>query len=621
MNNQESYFLKNFFFVSFLFAFFPLLLSSCAMSWSRSDLDIDGTDSLPEPVEDFSINEDIPLDNRNSIDTEGEEIACAPSEICNGIDDNCNGLIDEGFECFLGQVVSCTTQCGSQGQGVCGSDCRIPSGNSCTPPPERCNGIDDDCDGIRDNGFQCQRGESQTCTTACGNGTKICTENCTWGDCTGPSGECSPGDRQDCSSSLPCGVGTKTCQSNCYWGSCNQTTAAETCNGRDDDCDGYIDETVKVKLTGDIRVTNTSVSSDLPFILWTGSEYFIFWQEGIYHEQLSESEREIYAARLNASGIKIGSDIQITNTQGDHYVVNPVIAGSEIGVFWSDYRSLNGYDIYMTKLNFSGVKIVSDTLLVDSPSSGWAWIPGPVWTGSQYAVAWMDNRDEPNNEIYFGVFSSSGVPISSPVRITRNNLWDEYAVKPIWTGSNFIVTFNEYQPDGTSRCKIARFDGSGNLLSGPNTLIDESSIFCVPAWVPAENRFGVSWVTGNGSAVSDLRFAIFNSTGSLVAGPVSVYNPPSISIYPITTFHSDLNVFSISWVEAPSLDSGGECYYAEIDTGASLVTPPTQVSASGNKVYTLCTHAWTGSAYGFAWQDDRDFPTAGEVYFAIMGCR
>ena len=77
------------------------------------------------------------------------------AEICNGQDDNCDGDIDESFG--LGDV--CTTgvgacavvgayQCDSEGGVVC-------SAVALSPGTEICNGIDDDCDGEIDEGDVC----------------------------------------------------------------------------------------------------------------------------------------------------------------------------------------------------------------------------------------------------------------------------------------------------------------------------------------------------------------------------------------------------------------------------------------------------------------------------------
>ncbi|MFA5186087.1 MAG: hypothetical protein WC551_06365 [Patescibacteria group bacterium] len=77
----------------------------------------------------------------------------APSgtEVCNGLDDDGNGLVDEVFQCKLGATDGppCTSSCGTSGQRVCeGPECVW---GSCKPFVEGCgNTIDDDCDGLTD---------------------------------------------------------------------------------------------------------------------------------------------------------------------------------------------------------------------------------------------------------------------------------------------------------------------------------------------------------------------------------------------------------------------------------------------------------------------------------------
>ncbi len=80
--------------------------------------------------------------------------SCAyPAEICNGFDDDCVGGADDTFACALGATRTCTTPCGSVGTQVCNATC---AWGACTPPPEACNSIDDDCDGDVDEGLLSQ---------------------------------------------------------------------------------------------------------------------------------------------------------------------------------------------------------------------------------------------------------------------------------------------------------------------------------------------------------------------------------------------------------------------------------------------------------------------------------
>jgi len=180
--------------------------------------------------------------------------ACvAPAEVCNGLDENCDGTADDGFVCARGATSSCTSRCGTTGSRTCTPSC---AWDSCIPPAEVCNGLDDNCDGAPDNGFACAVGESERCTSSCGtSGWRSCDAACTWGACVPPAEVCNGLD-EDCdgaadngfacvryaagSCTTTCGTtGTRGCRTDCTWTTC--TPPADVCNGVDDDCDGVVD--------------------------------------------------------------------------------------------------------------------------------------------------------------------------------------------------------------------------------------------------------------------------------------------------------------------------------------------------------------------------------------------
>ncbi len=91
------------------------------------------------------------------------------AEICDGQDNDCDGSTDEDFN--LGtSCVEGTGACEARGVLICsqagGTTCSVTSGQ---PAVEICNGIDDDCDGVVDNVGDSDGDGVNDCTDACPN--------------------------------------------------------------------------------------------------------------------------------------------------------------------------------------------------------------------------------------------------------------------------------------------------------------------------------------------------------------------------------------------------------------------------------------------------------------------
>src|SRR5262249_18276115 len=129
------------------------------------------------------------------------------TEKCNnGIDDNCNGLIDEAADDD------------HDGYTTCGGDCNDHDPTVHPGAVEICDGKDNDCNGKCDDGFDKDGDGITTC------GTVILAD-----------GTCGGQDRPDCNDDDPA----------------IHPGAVEVCDGKDNDCNGKCDELTEFDADGD----------------------------------------------------------------------------------------------------------------------------------------------------------------------------------------------------------------------------------------------------------------------------------------------------------------------------------------------------------------------------------
>ena len=191
-------------------------------------------------------------------------IECLPNlvpvvELCDGVDSNCDGVIDDGL------VRTCTTICGS---GV--EFCVLGSWEGCTAgdaTPDVCNGIDDDCDPTTEDGsadpglgLACDgSGDTDLCEDGvreCTAGVLVCTDvgasvldvcddvdnDCNIASLDG-SGDAMTGTACDgTGDSDLCSDGTIVCVDGTFTCDDRGPDALDLCNGADDDCDAASDD-------------------------------------------------------------------------------------------------------------------------------------------------------------------------------------------------------------------------------------------------------------------------------------------------------------------------------------------------------------------------------------------
>ena len=288
-------------------------------------------------------------------------------------------------------------------------------------------------------------------------------------------------------------------------------------------------------LDDELRITDHAAAVDArgPDIVYADGEYAVVWTDN------RSGNDDVFMQRVSMASVAISSNLQVTDDVASQRTPSVIWTGSQYGVAWRDVRGGNGQEIYFARISGLGIKVGSDVRLTNDPGS--SSTPDLVWTGAEFGMAWRSFRNG-SADVWFMRISADGTPIGGEVQVTQ--LGSSQAPRIGFDGTGFGFAFLDTS-SGFSRVNFALADADGARIGNVLEVTTGNTDSFNPNLAFASDQYAIAWDEQLGS-FPEVHFAQVDLAGQQTVANQVISETPWASEHPSLMWRGNAG-FTVVW--------------------------------------------------------------------------
>jgi hypothetical protein len=218
---------------------------------------------------------------------------------------------------------------------------------------------------------------------------------------------------------------------------------------------------------------------------WTGDRY------GIVREERRSNDYDVYFALFNPAGQKlVPGDVAVANEGG--YQINARVAwtGRDFVVVWQGEKRVGLFPTYIVRARRVALDGTVAGPIVDLTSS-YSEVPVVAVGRSTLGVVYSAGTDTDHHVWFIPIDPQTLAALHAPVEITKAGEQGIFR-SVVWNGDAYVATWWEKHPGGSS-VHATRIDEAGKVVTPPRNLTDGTTFARDPAIVSLGDRLLAVW--------------------------------------------------------------------------------------------------------------------------------